>query len=69
MSHEVIFYSQFCSFYGSEQVTKCPTRVTCGTSSLSISSTAEDYKEALSKIYFPNYENFGDVNKAYENFI
>ena len=31
--------------------------------------TAEAYKEVLSKVYFPNYENFGDVNKAYENFI
>ena len=26
-------------------------------------------EEALSKVYFPNYENFGDVNKAYENFF
>ena len=31
--------------------------------------TAETYKKALSKVYFPNYENFGDANKAYENFI
>ena len=31
--------------------------------------TAEAYKEALSKVYFPNYENFSDVNKTYENFI
>ena len=29
--------------------------------------TAEVYKEALGKVYFPNYENFSDVNKAYEN--
>ena len=28
--------------------------------------TAETHKEALSKLFFPNYENFGDVNKAYE---
>ena len=32
-------------------------------------NTAEAYNEALSKVYFPNYENFSDVNKAYENFI
>ena len=31
--------------------------------------SAEVYKDALSKVYFPNYENFGDVNKVYENFI
>ena len=31
--------------------------------------TAEAYKERLGKVYFPNYENFSDVNKAYENFI
>ena len=30
---------------------------------------AEAYKEALGKVYFPNYENFSDVDKAYENFI
>ena len=30
---------------------------------------AEAYKEALGKVYFPNYENFSDVSKAYENFI
>ena len=29
----------------------------------------EAYKEALGKVYFPNYENFCDVDKAYENFI
>ena len=31
--------------------------------------TAEAYKEALGKVCFPDYENFSDVNKAYENFI
>ena len=31
--------------------------------------TAEAYKEALGKLYFPNYEKFSDVNKAYENVI
>ena len=31
--------------------------------------TSETYIEALSKVYFPNYENFSDVNKAYENVI
>ena len=31
--------------------------------------TAEVYKEALGKVNFPNYENFSDVNKTYENFI
>ena len=31
--------------------------------------TAEAYKEALSKVCFPNYENLCDVNKSYENFI
>ena len=31
--------------------------------------TAEACKEALGKVYFPNYESFSDVNKAYENFI
>ena len=31
--------------------------------------TAEAYKEALSKVYFPNYEKFTDMHKAYENFI
>ena len=31
--------------------------------------TAEAYKESPSKLYFPNYENFSDMNKAYENFI
>ena len=31
--------------------------------------TAEAYKEALSKVCFLNYENFGGVNKAYGNFI
>ena len=30
--------------------------------------TAEAYSEAMGKVYFPNYENFSDVNKAYENF-
>ena len=30
---------------------------------------AEAYKEALGELYFPDYENFSDVNKAYENFI
>ena len=25
------------------------------------------YKEALKQVYFPNYENFGDVNGAYSN--
>ena len=30
---------------------------------------AEAYKEALSKVYFPNFENAGEVNKAYQNFI
>ena len=29
----------------------------------------EVYKEPLSKVYFTNYENFGDVNKAYDDFI
>ena len=29
--------------------------------------TAEVYKEGLGKVYFPNYENFSDLNKAYEN--
>ena len=23
----------------------------------------------MGKVYFPNYENFSDVNKAYENFF
>ena len=31
--------------------------------------TAEAYKEALGKVCFPDYENFSDINKAYENFI
>ena len=31
--------------------------------------TAEAYKEALGKVCFPDYENFSDMNKAYENFI
>ena len=31
--------------------------------------TAESYEEALGKVYFPNYEIFSDVNKAYKNFI
>ena len=31
--------------------------------------TAEANKEALGDVNFPNYENFSDVNKAYENFI
>ena len=31
--------------------------------------TAQAYKEPLGKVCFPEYENFGDVNKAYENFI
>ena len=31
--------------------------------------TAEPYREDLSKVYFPNHENFSDVNKAHENFI
>ena len=30
---------------------------------------AEAYKEAPGKVHFPDYENFSDVNKAYENFI
>ena len=29
----------------------------------------EAYKEAPGKVHFPDYENFSDVNKAYENFI
>ena len=29
--------------------------------------TAKAYKEALGEVYFPNYENFSDVNKTYEN--
>ena len=31
--------------------------------------TAEAFREGLGKVYIPNYENFSDVNKAYENFI
>ena len=31
--------------------------------------TADYYKEALKQVDFPNYENFGDVNKAYSNFF
>ena len=31
--------------------------------------TAVAYKEAPGKVHFPDYENFSDVNKAYENFI
>ena len=31
--------------------------------------SAEVYKETLSKVCFPNYKNFGDLNKSYENFI
>ena len=31
--------------------------------------TAEAYKEALGNVYFPNDENFSEVNKAYEDFI
>ena len=31
--------------------------------------TADAYNEALGKLYFPNYESFSDMNKAYENFI
>ena len=31
--------------------------------------TTETYKKALSKVYFPNYENFSDVFKANKNFI
>ena len=31
--------------------------------------TAEAYKEALGKVCFPDYENFSNVNKAYEDFI
>ena len=30
---------------------------------------AEAYKEVLGKVCFPDYENFSDMNKAYENFI
>ena len=30
---------------------------------------ADAYKEAPGKVHFPDYENFSDVNKAYENFI
>ena len=30
--------------------------------------TAETYKEALGKACLPDYENFSDMNKAYENF-
>ena len=33
------------------------------------SYTAEAYKEALGKVCFQDYENFSDVNKAYEDFI
>ena len=31
--------------------------------------TTDYYKEALKQIDFPNYENFGDVNGPYSNFI
>ena len=31
--------------------------------------TAEACREGLGKVYIPNYENFSDVNKTYENFI
>ena len=31
--------------------------------------TTEIYKEALCKVYFSNYANFGDANKFCENFI
>ena len=31
--------------------------------------TAEAHKEVLGKVCFPDYENFSDVNKVYENFI
>ena len=30
---------------------------------------SEAYKEALGKVNFPNFENFSDVNKAFEKFI
>ena len=31
--------------------------------------TAEAYKKALGIVYFPYYENFSDLNKAYESLI
>ena len=31
--------------------------------------TADYYKEALRQVDFRNYENFGDDNEAYSNFI
>ena len=31
--------------------------------------TVDTYKQTLSKVYLPNYENFSDVNKAHEKFI
>ena len=33
------------------------------------SYTADYYKEALQRIDFSNYENFGDVNEVYSNFF
>ena len=32
-------------------------------------NNAEAYEEAVNRVYFRNYENFGDMNKAYEKFI
>ena len=32
-------------------------------------SRFSDKESILSKVYFQNYENFGDMNKDYENFI
>ena len=31
--------------------------------------TADYCKETLKQVDFPNYENFGDVNEAYSNFL
>ena len=31
--------------------------------------TADYYKETLQQVHFRNYENFGDINEAYLNFL
>ena len=60
--HQLIYHTRKCSGTKVEthkQITFCSLK----------NYTTEAYNEALGKVYFPNYEKFSDVNKAYENVI
>ena len=115
---EIKKYNEFCSIYGFKQLVKCPTRITCNTSTLidHILTVSQDnisqsgvintaisdrnmiycttkilkakynkqkeqtffslrnysvdiYKQALERASFSNYDNFHNLDTAYNDFI